>query len=247
MSGGACACGDGWAGTRVLGVTLTPVAVERVAPPRPFVCVRLGLIGLWLALLVGMVLVGERESSLAELRRGLASGSVDSIRVSGGLTDGARGAATQQVRWRSNGIERVATVREVSRPDGASHGSAYPVVREDVGTRLQSESPGLTVSREPEHWPGSTVWGFNGPGWFGGVALVATLMTLMLIVSGPPPWRATRWAWFWLMWTPVGALAFAVLSGPLGPLPTPRTGARGLTGGWAFLLAMLLTGVFQAG
>lgn len=228
----------------MLDVTLTPVAVERVAPPRPFVWMRLGLIGLWLALLVGMVLVGERESSLAELRSALASGSVDTIRVSGGLPDGARGTAIQQVRWRSNGIARVATVREVSRPDGASHGSPYPVVREDVGIRLHDEFPGLTVNREPDRWPGSTVWGFSGPGWLAGVALVAFLMTLVLIVSGPPPWRATRWAWFWLMWTPVGALAFAVLSGPLWPLRPPRPGARGLTGGWAFLLSMLLAGVF---
>lgn len=231
----------------MLDVTLTPAAVERVAPPRPFVWMRLGLIGLWLALLVGMVLVGERESSLAELRRGLASGSVDTIRVSGGLPDGARGTAIQQVRWRSNGIARVATVREVSRPGSAGGGSSYQVVREDVGTRLQSLFPDLTVRRGPMmSLPSWSVGDVTGPSWLGNILLVALIATLVLVVAGPSPWRATRWAWFWLIWIPlVGGLAFAVLSGPLWGLPEPRPGRRGLTGGWAFLLSMLLAGVFQ--
>ena len=56
------------------------------------------------------------------------------------------------------------------------------------------------------------------------------------------PERATRWAWFWLQWNPVGVLAFLLLSGPVPGVPAPRPGARRLTGGWAFLLSLLLGG-----
>ena len=38
----------------------------------------------------------------------------------------------------------------------------------------------------------------------------------------------------------VGVPAFLVLSGPLPLLPRPRPGAWVLTGGWAFLLTVLL-------
>jgi hypothetical protein len=226
-------------------VTLTPVALERVAPPRGFAWVRVALAGLWLTLLVGMVVAGERQSTWEHLRSAVASGSVGTVSVSGGLGDGAVGSEAQQVRWREHGIARVTTVLEVSRPGGGHRGSSYPVVHGDVGAWLQSRFPNLTVTRSPEVWHTSTVWGFDGPGWLAGVALTAMLATFTLVVTGPSPWRATRWAWFWLMWTPIGAVAFAVLSGPVWPLSTPAAGRRGLTGGWAFLLSIAIAGLFR--
>lgn len=46
-------------------------------------------------------------------------------------------------------------------------------------------------------------------------------------------------AWFWLFTIPGGAVAFLVLSGPSWPLPAPRAGHHGLTGGFASLLTPL--------
>jgi hypothetical protein len=70
------------------------------------------------------------------------------------------------------------------------------------------------------------------------------LCSFLLIAAGPEPWRATRWAWFWavLFTAPVGALAFAILSGPTPLVPTPRNRAWRLSGGWTFIIIMLVFG-----
>lgn len=77
------------------------------------------------------------------------------------------------------------------------------------------------------------------------VAMSAALLFFAgfgLLIAGPQPWRATRWAWFWLLLPPVGSVAFLLLSGPTPGLPSPRNPRRRLTGGGgvAFLLSLLL-------
>ena len=47
--------------------------------------------------------------------------------------------------------------------------------------------------------------------------------------------------WLTLLGGPIGCLAFLLLGGPLGLWP-PKDLTRRLTGGWAFLLAMVLLG-----
>lgn len=61
--------------------------------------------------------------------------------------------------------------------------------------------------------------------------------------AGPAPWRATSWAWIWLILGggPLGSIAYLLLGGPLG-LWRPRDVNRRLTGGWAFLIALVLGG-----
>lgn len=72
------------------------------------------------------------------------------------------------------------------------------------------------------------------------------LATLWLLVNGPQPWRATRWAWFWLAAPPLGLLAFLLLSGPTPGLGITRPATKRLTGGKAFLLALLLSALVPA-
>ena len=97
-----------------------------------------------------------------------------------------------------------------------------------------------------EHAAWSIGFGGRGPlaegalGWpmFG----TTTFVTLLLLIFGPQPRWATKWAWFWL------AAAFGpvwlvfVLFEPV-PLwikqPLPPATSR-LTGGWAFLIALFL-------
>ena len=57
------------------------------------------------------------------------------------------------------------------------------------------------------------------------------------------PWRATKWAWIWLILLsgPLGSVAYLLLGGPLG-LWRARDLSRRLTGGWAFRIAMVLFG-----
>ena len=74
-------------------------------------------------------------------------------------------------------------------------------------------------------------------------ALLLFLAGFALLVAGPHPWRATRWAWFWLLLPPVGVVVYLVLSGPTPGVPGPRNPQWRLTGGWAFLLSLPLTAV----
>ena len=65
--------------------------------------------------------------------------------------------------------------------------------------------------------------GWQVPDPIGIVAFVLHLAGLALLVTGPQPWRATRWAWFWLLLLPpVGSIAFLLLSGPTAGLPAPK-------------------------
>jgi len=75
----------------------------------------------------------------------------------------------------------------------------------------------------------------------GVLRLAGWCAALALLLGGAEPLRATRWAWFWLLTVPyVGVPAFLLLSGPTPGLPGPRPGRHRLTGGWAFLLSVLL-------
>ncbi len=69
---------------------------------------------------------------------------------------------------------------------------------------------------------------------------LASLVTLVLLVTGPQPRWATKWAWFWLLGTgPMSAVFLLVEPVPVwenGPLPARPTR---LTGGKAFLLALV--------
>ncbi len=51
----------------------------------------------------------------------------------------------------------------------------------------------------------------------------------------------TRWAGFWLITTPFGQILFLLMSGPTPGLRAPRDLNRGLSGGWAFLLSLVLS------
>jgi len=113
--------------------------------------------------------------------------------------------------------------------------------QDDVAAQVRARDPRVRLVLEPWGSGVSSAFllGRGLPGWLGLALLGAALTTLGLVVAGPEPQRATRWAWFWLHWTPVGALAFLLLSGPTPGLPAPRSGRR-LTGGRGFLLALVL-------
>lgn len=77
------------------------------------------------------------------------------------------------------------------------------------------------------------------------LAGLAGLATLVLLVGGPQPRLATKWAWFWLLG--VGPLGVAFLL--LEPVPVWLRDAlparTRLTGGWAFLL-MIAAGILAS-
>lgn len=103
------------------------------------------------------------------------------------------------------------------------------------------------MTRATERSGGGELLGWRTPAGLGLVALGLLLGWLCVLVAGPAPWRATRWAWFWLGFPPFGLLAHLLLSGPTPGLPAPRDPERRLTGGWAFLVYVVVSAVVVAG
>lgn len=97
---------------------------------------------------------------------------------------------------------------------------------------------GLVVAgwlRDTWHVSAHAVPGFSLAWSWAGIAGIATLV---LLVAGPQPRLATKWAWFWLMGIGPLPLAFLLLE----PVPVWLRDAlparQRLTGGWAFLIAL---------
>lgn len=235
------------------------MATTAVTSPRPELTwsdpapawrrLRLVLIVAGLVLTVLGALFAERPSSLTTLEEHLASGEVDVVGLTDGLGPRGTGYATRELHWRSGWFRYHAEVIE-ARPRRAAREVArdrdVPVLTEDVRTRLSELRRGLRF--ESVAWPASTFesFGWRVPGWYGWLAMPFGLGVLALLVAGPRTWRATRWAWFWLIMTaPPGVLAFLLLGGPTRGIPAPADERRRLTGGWAFLLSIVLAGAFD--
>jgi hypothetical protein len=203
---------------------------------------RYALIVCWIVLMALTVAVGDRSTSWGRLQSDVAAGRVQSVRVMGALGPGGSGYTTVEVHWRrgwfGHETEVVQARPRSAAPSGAADGG---VVTRDVAALLTGVRPGLEVTRGP--WPSSdtSLWGWHVPSWLALPAMVLFLAALWLVVNGPRPWRATRWGWFWLLASPVGVLAFLMLSGPTPPLRAPPVTSRRLTGGRALLLSIVLT------
>lgn len=215
--------------------------------PRWWLRIRWALLAAAVVMLVVAVATGDRSGSLADLESDLAAGNVDTVTVVGtGLADGSTGYARQEVHWRDGLVERRAEVWHVT-PGESPQTDGEPVSRTEIGRTLADEHPGLTVLRREGPEAHSELAGWRLTGWAAVGAFVLLGAALSLLINGPQPWRATRWAWFWLLWTPAGFVAFLLLAGPLPLVPGPRRPGRRLTGGWAFLLSLVLGGGILAG
>jgi hypothetical protein len=212
--------------------------------------VRLGLLACWALTLAGVLLLGEHVVPLTRLDAAVSSGRVSEVHVSPGLSRGSTGYLLQTARWREGTHRYAVTVRAVAGP-GRPAGGSSAVVHRDLAGRLRAESrPGadLRVLRDREQGVAPTeMLGRFVPGWVEWVRLTLYLGALALLVQGPEPWRARRWAWFWLMslfgLQTLGVLAFLALSGPTPLVAHPRPGRRRFRSGWAFLVALALAGL----
>jgi hypothetical protein len=203
----------------------------------------------WLLTALLAVLTGERESELRDLQAGLSDGSVSQVEIVGmPRSDPWRGMATVTLRWDGSFIDRYAEVVVVNpaQPSGVRvDGDGRPIIVGDLAQNLQAIDPEVRLVNTPLKSSSSLeVLGWRSQlGSLGFLALAAWVGGFFLIASGPEPWRATRWAWGWLyvFGAPVGIVAYLLFGGPLGVgRPVDRT--RRLTGGWAFLLALVFFG-----
>jgi hypothetical protein len=202
------------------------------------------LVALWTLVLLGLVFLSPRSSTWAELEAQAAAGEVSSVRVVGGLPPGARGYSTVELEWRQGAFWRSTELVQ------ATHGARVPaetrsdvsqVVREDVRERLRNAGVDVDDAGAPRYT--ATVLGWEVPGWMGLSTLALWIVTLLRVVAEPRPRRATRWGWFWLvlLTVPLGPLAFLLAGGPTARTVAAEHEREGrLTGGWAFLLALLV-------
>jgi hypothetical protein len=199
-----------------------------------------------LVLVVGVVLTGERAATWDELRGRVAAGEVTRVVVRGELPAGGTGFSTVEIAWREGSFRRYAEVLHV-RGDATHARADLPRTRVTPSSRLQEIAPDLMVVRHPWARNGGEVLGWRiTPALQVGLVLV-WFLAMLLLVAAPRTWRATPLAWFWLLLTPVGVPAFLLLAGPTPGLPGPRDPLRRLTGGWAFVVLVVLLAATAAG
>lgn len=225
---------------------------ERQRPTAPRPVVRLDRVRWvvavgWVAVLATAFLAGSRPASYPHLLEEVGAGRVAVVTVAGTPGPG-QSEVVQQVTWREGWSDRRAEVvwSQVSR---AADGGPT-VLRTDVGQVLTDVAPELVVERTDRAEAVSATFlrrYLPAPRVFTAVLLVGALLVLLLIVNSPPPWRLTRWAWFWLGLTPVGVIAFALLAGPTPGLPAPRHPHRRLGGLAAFVLSLVLAPLLHGG
>ncbi len=221
---------------------------------------RLLLLVGWLAVAVLTVVLGDRAGSWEQLRAGVASGSVDHVEVNGELPERTAGAVSGvsvvELRWRDGLVGYRADVVQVlgADPDAAAMaetertasalGPGTPALTSYPSVRLQQLRADVDLtSGDGRPAVSGDLLGWRVPGALPWAVFGLVLVAFAVLALGPVPWRATRWAWFWLMWTPIASVGFLLLGGPTPGIPA-SAGRRRLTGGWAFLLSLLLAPLF---
>jgi hypothetical protein len=134
----------------------------------------------------------------------VAAGRVHTVRLAGDLSAGESGFSLVEMHWHDRLFDRVSQVQQVSSDDVSSpnSGDSDRVVVGDLASHLSNVHPGLRVIREPDavhHSVSSDIaMRWRVPAWIALINLLAWLTTLSVVINGPEPWRATRWAWFWI-------------------------------------------------
>jgi len=209
----------------------------------------------WVLLLVVSAVAGARVSSLDEVTSAVASGAVHEVQVAGRVPAGG-GWAQQEVTWRDGLVRHRALVTVNSTSDGSSGNGTtsgtgdLPQLGRDVADVLRDAQPGLVVHRTELVRPSTSTflgWYVPAPQVLAPLYLVGTLLLLFLILNVPPTWRLTRWAWFWIGFTPVGAIVFALFAGPTPVVPRPRDPAERIGGVIAFVVSLVAGGFLHWG
>lgn len=205
---------------------------------------RHGLVIAWLLVAAAVIGFGERAASWQDVEASVAAGEVQSVRVIGEMPSGGTGYSVVDVAWRDGLLAYHAEVVHV-RGDHVSEartaaGEDIPLLRTSPTRHLQQLQPGLAVTEEQQRSTDGELLGWRVPTALALGAFGLFLAWLSFLVTGPQPWRATRWAWFWLAFPPVGIIAHLLLSGPTPGIPAPRRPERRLTGGWAFLIYLVV-------
>jgi hypothetical protein len=211
------------------------------------------LVGLLLGVMVVvtvalMVTMGTRPATYGDLLDDVASSKVREVQVVG--ADAPAPGDRVELRWTVlAGVLDQYTVVQVGGHRGHDAWDEPVFVSSgDPQRTLRSINQDVIISSgSSAHDPSFTFMEWRVPGPLALLALAIWLGVLLLIIGGPEPWRATRWAWgwAWLLTGPLGSVAYLLLGGPSG-LAAPRPRHRRITGGLALVLAWLLFGGWRA-
>jgi hypothetical protein len=198
-------------------------------------------------IVVTTLLTGTRPASLGELQHELAGGEVSAVTLLGELPPDATGQTQVEILWHDGLLRRYTTVQQTrGAVDDGQLSDGVPDVSLDLARELTALTPTgqLDVVSEPFRTVCPTsVYGWCGPGALALPMMAWSMLVLATLVGGPEPRMATRWAWFWLLcgFGPVVLLAYLLVGLPRPGAPLRPQGRR-LTGGWAFLVSVVLGG-----
>lgn len=216
------------------------------------------LVAGWVVTAAGIALQGERSGDFGSLVSSIEGGDLDVVEAAGALDAGSTGTSIVELHWRVHGLRYVAEVKQVRGNErqlrrlsrgGDVFDGATGRIEGDLAAYLSGLDP--SVRLEPTHRTPSGMqydaFGWQVTGWLLWPVLALLLVTLRLLAVSPEPWRATRFAWFWpILLIPVlGPLAFLLFGGPTGAARALDPRLKRFTGGWAFLLTLLLSGAFD--
>lgn len=199
-----------------------------------------------LTLLAGM-LIGVRDSSYSDLTSALQGGRVQEVQSShhpGGPP--TEGVVPLTLRWQDGFFTHQTVVLQAgSTSDLDGSGAVDQAVTGVVVGSLEQElgryNADVEVTALDLPSLTSTVLGRELYGGAAAASLAVWLATLLLLVPhGPDPSWGTRWAWAWFLLSPLSAIAVPAYL-LLGARPH-QPGDRQLTGGWAFIIALVVLG-----
>lgn len=222
------------------------------------------LLCLWALAATTAQVVGHSEAPAEDLRSALRSGEVARVAVdldpwSARAWRGPEDYSSRSVvvEWRDGWRLHRTTLTEYSTQERADRARERARKRYDPTNPAPGRTPAAVVAAPVGEWLGSfgtevvakdlpsgsfSIGSLYLPGWLFGWLLGVTVGTYAMVGLNAQPWRATSWAWTWIVLfvPPLGVPAYLVLGGPAGLFP-PRTPHRPrLTGGWAFLLVCLV-------
>lgn len=207
----------------------------------------------WLAAFVLVPAIGAKHSTYDRLITDL--NDLTSVTVIGEPATGS-GWTSVTVQWHSAGLTRRVDIIDATSPRRASEArrenqmsslaGGPPLVVVGLEDDLRSFNDDLQIHWVPRHSGlTSEIAGFHAPGWLGLFLLGLGLTTLTLLMSGPRPRRANRWAWFWMMaMSPLGVGLYLLFAGPLGRRTPPVPRKPFMRGGWGFIAALALAGLW---